>query len=118
MSSRIRTKHVMSSSPVPLKTKPCRGTMHVKSVESLEYPPVSVGVVVREEIFLDFNDYVTFADGLPISANEVEEIVDLSEPMNSDSDAEIDSETIIKNVTFFNTYIVRKTVEIYPMKQV
>ncbi|GFX60504.1 hypothetical protein TNCV_1182231 [Trichonephila clavipes] len=27
-------RHVMSSSPVPLKNPPCRAAMHVKSVES------------------------------------------------------------------------------------
>ncbi|GFT40286.1 hypothetical protein TNCV_627771 [Trichonephila clavipes] len=39
-------------------------------------------------------------DGLPICAIEVEEIVDLSEPINSDSNAEIDNEALFKIVTF------------------
>ncbi|GFU56193.1 hypothetical protein TNCV_712521 [Trichonephila clavipes] len=33
-------RHVMSSSPVPLKDPPCRGTMHVKSVESSNVLPL------------------------------------------------------------------------------
>ncbi|GBN48308.1 hypothetical protein AVEN_168893-1 [Araneus ventricosus] len=49
---------------------------------------------------IDFNDYVTCDDGLSICASEVNEIADLSEPMNSDSDAEIDNETPIKTATF------------------
>ncbi|GFY01620.1 hypothetical protein TNCV_2608031 [Trichonephila clavipes] len=39
-------------------------------------------------------------DGLPICVSEDQEIVDLSESMNSNSNAEIDNETSI--VTFFN----------------
>ncbi|GFT80679.1 hypothetical protein TNCV_2772991 [Trichonephila clavipes] len=45
-----------------------------------------------------FEDYVTMDDELPIGATEVQEIADLSESMNSDSDAEIDNETLIQTV--------------------
>ncbi|GFS53247.1 hypothetical protein TNCV_1035591 [Trichonephila clavipes] len=37
-----------------------------------------------------------------ISANEVQEIVDLSNPMNSDYGAEFDNETLIKPITLSN----------------
>ncbi|GFW37020.1 hypothetical protein TNCV_5019181 [Trichonephila clavipes] len=50
----------------------------------------------------DFNDSVTFDDGLPIGTTEVQEIVDLSEPMNSNFDAEIDCETLSIALTFPN----------------
>ncbi|GFX78026.1 hypothetical protein TNCV_971801 [Trichonephila clavipes] len=50
----------------------------------------------------------TMDDGLPICAAKVEETVELSEPKNSYSDAEIDYETSIKTVTFPNAYIVQK----------
>ncbi|GFW80312.1 hypothetical protein TNCV_2944451 [Trichonephila clavipes] len=53
-------------------------------------------------MFSYFKDSVTFDDSLPIGATEVEEIVDLSLPMNSESDAEIDTETHIKTATFSN----------------
>ncbi|GFW59276.1 hypothetical protein TNCV_2910221 [Trichonephila clavipes] len=45
-------------------------------------------------------DYATSEDGLPIWATEVDEIIDLLEPMNSDSDTEIDDEIPIKTATF------------------
>ncbi|GFW47720.1 hypothetical protein TNCV_2829101 [Trichonephila clavipes] len=51
-----------------------------------------------------FNDCDTFDDRLPICVPEVEEIVDLSESMNRDSDAEMDNETPIKTVTFSVLY--------------
>ncbi|GFW57779.1 hypothetical protein TNCV_2926981 [Trichonephila clavipes] len=47
-------------------------------------------------------DCVSFDDGLAISTTEVEEIVDLLEPMNSDSDAKFDNETLTETVTFAN----------------
>ncbi|GFX73903.1 hypothetical protein TNCV_397141 [Trichonephila clavipes] len=43
---------------------------------------------------------VTLNDELPIYATEVQETVDLSELMNSNSDAEVDDETLIKTVAF------------------
>ncbi|GFU75728.1 uncharacterized protein TNCV_1651881 [Trichonephila clavipes] len=55
-----------------------------------------------------FNYFIIFDDGRSMFATEVEEIVDLSEPMNSDSDAEIDNETPIKTVNFLMAYIVWK----------
>ncbi|GFW46261.1 hypothetical protein TNCV_2813561 [Trichonephila clavipes] len=45
---------------------------------------------------------VTFKDGLPSSATEFQEIVDFTELMNSDSDADIDNEIPIKTVIFSN----------------
>ncbi|GFV04912.1 hypothetical protein TNCV_503251 [Trichonephila clavipes] len=41
-------------------------------------------------------------------ATEFDEIVDSSEPMNSDSNTEIDNETPIKSATFPNVFIVSK----------
>ncbi|GFX18278.1 uncharacterized protein TNCV_4305791 [Trichonephila clavipes] len=54
-------------------------------------------------IFSDFKDSETFDDGLPTCVTGVEEIVHLSKPMNSDSDAEIDNDTPVKSVTFSNS---------------
>ncbi|GFU51852.1 hypothetical protein TNCV_3733611 [Trichonephila clavipes] len=48
----------------------------------------------------EFNDCVTFDDGLPMSATKVQKIISLSEPMNSDSDAEIDNESLIQLLYF------------------
>ncbi|GFX25082.1 hypothetical protein TNCV_2752571 [Trichonephila clavipes] len=62
-------------------------------------------------------DYVTFDDGLPTSATEVEETVDLSESMNSDSDAELDNETPIDTVTFSNDFHCLETVKTYLIQQ-
>ncbi|GFX19096.1 hypothetical protein TNCV_3012401 [Trichonephila clavipes] len=45
---------------------------------------------------------LTTSDRLPTCANKTKEMVDLSVPMNSDSDAETDNETPIKTVTFSN----------------
>ncbi|GBM76186.1 hypothetical protein AVEN_146107-1 [Araneus ventricosus] len=53
---------------------------------------------------IDFSNYVTSDDGLSICATEVNEIVVLSEPVNSNSDAEIDNETPIK------TYLMQQDV--------
>ncbi|GFW60737.1 hypothetical protein TNCV_570831 [Trichonephila clavipes] len=61
------------------------------------------------EILQEFNVYVIFDDGLPISASFVEEIVDLSEPMKSNCDAEIDNETLIKTVTFSKVLLCLET---------
>ncbi|GFV13373.1 hypothetical protein TNCV_767311 [Trichonephila clavipes] len=54
------------------------------------------------DIFRKKNDYAKFDNGLPISATEVEKIVDLLKPMNSDSYAEIDNEIAIITVLFSN----------------
>ncbi|GFW35667.1 hypothetical protein TNCV_4435181 [Trichonephila clavipes] len=51
-----------------------------------------------------FNDYVAFDEGLPVGATEVEIIVDLWEPKNSDSDEETDNESPIKIITFSNAF--------------
>ncbi|GFW50432.1 hypothetical protein TNCV_2887371 [Trichonephila clavipes] len=49
-------------------------------------------------------------------AAEVQEIADLSEPMNCDSNAEIDSETPIKTVTLPIVFHCLETVKTYPMQ--
>ncbi|GFS60450.1 hypothetical protein TNCV_947021 [Trichonephila clavipes] len=51
---------------------------------------------------LRFKDYVVFANGPSIRTTEVEKNVNLSEPINGDSDAEIDIKTPLKTVTFSN----------------
>ncbi|GFS51179.1 hypothetical protein TNCV_3532711 [Trichonephila clavipes] len=51
-----------------------------------------------------------------ICATEVQETVDLSEPMNSYSDEEIDNETLIKLLHFLMLYIVWK-LKTYLMQQ-
>ncbi|GFW74079.1 hypothetical protein TNCV_4176261 [Trichonephila clavipes] len=53
------------------------------------------------KLLISSNSTTQGLDGLPICATEVRKNVDLSEPMNSDSDAEMDHETLIKTVTFF-----------------
>ncbi|GFT51479.1 hypothetical protein TNCV_51051 [Trichonephila clavipes] len=53
----------------------------------------------------DFYDYDTFDDALHICAAEVEDIVDLSEPMNSDSYAEIDNETLTLSNALHQGYL-------------
>ncbi|GFT36240.1 hypothetical protein TNCV_1410681 [Trichonephila clavipes] len=57
--------------------------------------------------------YDTFDDGLSICATEVDEMVDLSEGMNSDSNTEIDHGTPIKTATFANVLYCLETGEIY-----
>lgn len=72
-------------------------------VESDENITNSEKVVWNEIIFdIYFNDYVTCADGLSICTIEVDEIVNLLEPLNSNSDAEIDKEILI--VTFISCF--------------
>ncbi|GFV68976.1 hypothetical protein TNCV_3247501 [Trichonephila clavipes] len=61
----------------------------------------------------DVEDYDALDDKLPICATEVEEIVDLLEPMNGDSNAEIASETPIKTVPFSNVLHCSETVKTY-----
>ncbi|GFV83138.1 hypothetical protein TNCV_1898651 [Trichonephila clavipes] len=50
-------------------------------------------------------------------AIEIQEIIDLSEPMNSDSDAEFDNETLTKTVTFANVLQCLETVKTYLLQQ-
>lgn len=57
---------------------------HIASAEEVICEEVAPGI--------DFNDYVTCDDGLPICATDVYEIDDLSEQMDSDSEEEIDNE--------------------------
>ncbi|GFX90925.1 hypothetical protein TNCV_3167561 [Trichonephila clavipes] len=64
-----------------------------------------------------FNDYSTFDNRLFNCAIEVEEIVDLSEEMNSDSDADIVDEIPIKTVKFFDALHCLETVKTYLMQQ-
>ncbi|GFW08132.1 hypothetical protein TNCV_2978991 [Trichonephila clavipes] len=78
--------------------------MHVKSIE-VQNPHVGV-------IWM-----VTFDDGPPVCAAEVQEIVDLSESLDSDSDAEIADETPVKTVTFSNALHCLGTVETYLMQR-
>ncbi|GFW18176.1 hypothetical protein TNCV_4007161 [Trichonephila clavipes] len=66
-------------------------------------------------LFKDFNNYVSYDDELPTCATEIEDIVDLSQPMNSDSGAKIDNETLIKTVTFSNVLYSLETVKRYFM---
>ncbi|GFT05125.1 hypothetical protein TNCV_531681 [Trichonephila clavipes] len=48
-----------------------------------------------------------FDDRLPICSTKIEEIAGLSEPMNSDSDSEIDSETpFTKRLHFLVLFVV------------
>lgn len=65
---------------------------------------------------IHFNDYLTCDDGLSICATEVNEIFDLSESMNSNSDLEND-ETPIETVTFSNAVRGLETVKTYLMQQ-
>ncbi|GFU88866.1 hypothetical protein TNCV_4445411 [Trichonephila clavipes] len=58
---------------------------------------------------------MTNDDELSVCATEVEEIVDSSELINSDYDAEIDHETPIKTVAFFNDLPCLETVKTYLM---
>ncbi|GFX52639.1 hypothetical protein TNCV_4326531 [Trichonephila clavipes] len=81
-------------------------------------PALSAGIKVNHPRLRDgcsgySNDYATFDDGLPICATEIQEIVDLSEPMNNDSDAEIDNKTRIKTVTFANSTHCLEIVKTY-----
>ncbi|GFW59382.1 hypothetical protein TNCV_2911271 [Trichonephila clavipes] len=55
--------------------------------------------------------------GLSTCAIEVEEIVDLLEPMNNDSDEEIDDEIPIKTVKFSNALHCSETVKTYLIQQ-
>ncbi|GFW69280.1 hypothetical protein TNCV_486291 [Trichonephila clavipes] len=48
---------------------------------------------------------------------EIQETVDLSEPINSDFDTEIDNETLIKTVTFLNALHCLETVKAYLTQQ-
>ncbi|GFT95819.1 hypothetical protein TNCV_311721 [Trichonephila clavipes] len=70
-----------------------------------------------QEIFQNFTDYETFHDGLLICATEIEGIAHLTEPMNSDSDAETDNEIPIKTVAFSNALRCLETVKTYLMQQ-
>ncbi|GFU53161.1 hypothetical protein TNCV_3023811 [Trichonephila clavipes] len=55
---------------------------------------------------------------MPNCATEVQETIDMSEPLNSDLDAEIDNETLIKKtVTFSNTLDCMENVQAYFMQQ-
>ncbi|GFX03545.1 hypothetical protein TNCV_4751301 [Trichonephila clavipes] len=54
--------------------------------------------------------YFTFVEGLPICAIETREIVDLSDSMNSEYNAEIHDETPIETVTFCNVLHCLETV--------
>ncbi|GFT43483.1 hypothetical protein TNCV_815281 [Trichonephila clavipes] len=60
---------------------------------------------------------VTFDDELPICATEIQKIVDLSKPRNSDFDADTDNETIIKSFTFSKASHCLETVRKYLMQQ-
>ncbi|GFT42303.1 hypothetical protein TNCV_1786171 [Trichonephila clavipes] len=51
-------------------------------------------------------------------ATEIQGIVDLSEPMNSDSDAKYENETLIKTATFSNALHCMETVKTYLVQQV
>ncbi|GFV04991.1 hypothetical protein TNCV_1347391 [Trichonephila clavipes] len=86
----------VSSSPVPLKTRRVgqRCTLNLSRAETSSR---------------------WFDDLLPICAIEIEEVVDLTEPIDSGSDAEIDNEIPIKTVAFFALYW--ETVITYLMKQ-
>ncbi|GFT52402.1 hypothetical protein TNCV_502311 [Trichonephila clavipes] len=57
------------------------------------------------------NDYDTFVDGPSIYATEVQEIIDLSKPLNDDSVAEIDDGAPIKTVPFSNDLHYLETVK-------
>ncbi|GFV24371.1 uncharacterized protein TNCV_4539671 [Trichonephila clavipes] len=59
---------------------------------------------------------VTFDDELLICVTKIGEIVDLSEPMDSDYNAEIDNETLIKTVTFSNALHCLETVKTHLMQ--
>ncbi|GFW19957.1 hypothetical protein TNCV_866631 [Trichonephila clavipes] len=109
----------MSLSPVPLKTRRAEQRCTLK-LPRAETSSRSCGVVVRrggassgqetpflspptpQRRYFKILTNVTFDDGLPIFATEVQETVDLSQAMNSDPDAEIENETLIKTVTFLN----------------
>lgn len=73
---------------------------HVESDENIANSEKVVWNKITSDI--DFNDYVTCADGLSICTIEVDEIVNLLEPLNSNSDAEIDKEILI--VTFISCF--------------
>ncbi len=62
-------------------------------------------------------DYVAYDDGLSTCATEVSEIFDLSEPLNSDSDAESGKETPFETVTFSNALHGLETVKTYSMQK-
>ncbi|GFV06769.1 hypothetical protein TNCV_1611821 [Trichonephila clavipes] len=59
-----------------------------------------------------FNENVTSDDGLPICATEVQEVVNLLERMDNDSDAEIGNDTPVKTATFSNALHCLKTEKI------
>ncbi|GFW72636.1 hypothetical protein TNCV_3798641 [Trichonephila clavipes] len=64
-----------------------------------------------------FNDSVPFDDGFPTGATEVQEIVDLPEPMKSNFDEEMDNETLIITATLSNALHCLETVKKYLMQQ-
>ncbi|GFV85553.1 uncharacterized protein TNCV_3773771 [Trichonephila clavipes] len=59
------------------------------------------------------NGYATFDDGLPICAAEVEEFVDLPEPMNINFNAEIYNGTSMKTFAFSNVLHCSEIVKTY-----
>ncbi|GFX67377.1 hypothetical protein TNCV_720411 [Trichonephila clavipes] len=117
----------MSSNLVPLKTchveERCmlnlsRSQMSSQwcSVEEQEIPFLPHSTPQTGNI-LEFNDYVTLDYRLPTFETDIDELINLSEPMNRDSDAENENGTSVKTVTFSNALHCLKTVKAYLVQQ-
>ncbi|GFT70951.1 putative mariner transposase [Trichonephila clavipes] len=94
----------------------------VEGEERIERPKISQEDFINGRTWIEPSQpeqkkTLGFDDKLPICTTEVEEIVELSTPMNSDSDVEIENETPFITVIFSNVSLCLETVKAYIMHQ-